>query len=245
VSHGHGTQVKHLLRQLVKWHPPELEKVVLTLNVPALDAAFFQENASYSLLDLLIIKNKHPFGFGANHNQAFAQCDSKYFFVLNPDLDLTINPFPGLLTAVASDETGCAYPVQISEDGMHLDFERTLVSPRAIVQRHLLPQRYQIQSDQSVHWISGAFMAFKSSVFRELGGFDERYLMYCEDVDICLRMQLAGYSLARADATVIHHTQRQTLKNPRHLAWHIRSLLRLWNSASYKEYKRKFIDVKT
>ncbi len=85
-------------------------------------------------------------------------------------------------------------------------------------------------------------MAFKSTVFRELGGFDERYFMYCEDVDICLRMQLAGYSLARADATVIHHTQRQTLKNLKHLAWHIRSLLRLWNSAAYKEFKKKFIN---
>jgi N-acetylglucosaminyl-diphospho-decaprenol L-rhamnosyltransferase len=245
VSHGHGAQVKHLLRQLVKWHTPELKKVVLTLNVPALDVDFFQENTSYLPLDLFIIKNKRSFGFGANHNQAFRQCNSKYFFVLNPDLDLTTNPFPGLLTAIASDKTGCAYPVQISEDGVPLDFERTLVSPRAIVQRHLLPPHYQIQCSQSVHWISGAFMAFKSSVFRELGGFDERYFMYCEDVDICLRMQLAGYNLARADATVIHRTQRQTLKNPRHLAWHIRSLLRLWNSASYKEYKRKFIDVKT
>jgi N-acetylglucosaminyl-diphospho-decaprenol L-rhamnosyltransferase len=242
VSHGHGAQVKHLLHQLVKWHTPELKKVVLTLNVPALDVEFFQENAPSLPFDLFIIKNKRALGFGANHNQAFAQCDGKYFFVLNPDLDLSVNPFPNLLTAIASDGAGCAYPSQISKNGLHLDFERTLVSPKAIVQRHVLRQRYHVQSGQPIHWVNGAFMAFKSSVFRELCGFDERYFMYCEDVDICLRMQLAGYKLARADATVIHHTQRQTLKNPQHLAWHIRSLLRLWNSAAYKEYKRKFID---
>jgi N-acetylglucosaminyl-diphospho-decaprenol L-rhamnosyltransferase len=93
-----------------------------------------------------------------------------------------------------------------------------------------------------VDWISGAFMMFKSSAFRKLGGFDERYFMYCEDVDICLRLQLAGYKLVRADATVTHHTQRRTLKNLQHLVWHVRSLLRLWNSAPYKQYKQRFID---
>jgi hypothetical protein len=50
--------------------------------------------------------------------------------------------------------------------------------------------------------------------------------------------------LAKADATVIHHTQRRTLKNLQHLAWHVRSLLRLWNSEPYKQYKRRFIDNK-
>lgn len=144
--------------------------------------------------------------------------------------------------AANQKDTGCAYPAQISASGMLLDFERTLVSPLSLVQRHLLRRRHRLLSQQPVHWVTGAFMAFKSTVFRELGGFDERYFMYCEDVDICLRMQLAGYSLARADATVIHHTQRQTLKNLKHLAWHIRSLLRLWNSAAYKEFKKKFIN---
>jgi N-acetylglucosaminyl-diphospho-decaprenol L-rhamnosyltransferase len=244
VSHGHGAQVNNLLSQLINWHTPELKRVVITLNAPALDTNFFNISVTSLPFETLIIKNKHPLGFGANHNQAFAHCNSELFFVLNPDLDLIASPFTGLLKAITSDRTGCAYPVQISDEGVRLDFERTLVSPTVIAQRHILRQRDQIQVSQPVHWINGAFMAFKSSVFRELGGFDERYFMYCEDVDICLRMQLAGYGLTLADATVVHHTHRQTLKNPRHLAWHIRSLLRLWNSTPYKEYKRKFIESK-
>ena len=80
-------------------------------------------------------------------------------------------------------------------------------------------------------------MAFNSAVFRSLGGFDERYYMYCEDVDICLRLQLAGFGLSPANATVVHHAQRQTTKSLRHLAWHVRSLLRLWNSPTYKAYQ--------
>ena len=51
-----------------------------------------------------------------------------------------------------------------------------------------------------------------------------------------MRVQLAGYSLARVDAIAIHHTQRNTLKNLWHLAWHTCSLLRLWNLREYHQY---------
>ena len=86
-------------------------------------------------------------------------------------------------------------------------------------------------------------MAFRADVFAGLGGFDERYFMYCEDVDICLRAQLAGYRLERADAKVVHHTQRRTLKSLRHLTWHVRSLLRLWRSPAYLQYKKQFMGI--
>ena len=85
-------------------------------------------------------------------------------------------------------------------------------------------------------------MAFKSSTFRRLGGFDERYFMYCEDVDLCWRAQLAGYSLAKAGATVMHRTRRRTLKSWEHLQWHVLSLLRLWGSAPYRSFKKKSIN---
>jgi N-acetylglucosaminyl-diphospho-decaprenol L-rhamnosyltransferase len=244
VSHGHRVEVCNLLGQLIKWYIPELKRVVITLNAPLLDGHFFRENLSSLPFELLIIENKYPLGFGANHNKAFMRCDSKYFFVLNPDLDLIVSPFCKILDCVEGDNIGCAYPVQISKSGLRLDFERALVSPTRIIERHLFPQCHQKQTNLAIDWINGAFMAFKSSVFRDLNGFDERYFMYCEDVDICLRLRLAGYQLAKADATVIHHTQRRTLKNLQHLAWHVRSLLRLWNSAPYKQYKQRFIDNK-
>lgn len=241
VSHGHSGLVRSMIDSLAASGGPLVARVVITSNAPSLDD-FPDMPVDGLRFDVQRTDNAQARGFGANHNQAFKQCDTEFFCVLNPDIEFTSDPFAHLVEALSAAKVGLAYPSQVDGGNALLDFERELVSPLAIAQRHLLGQRYQPQPHKPVHWVSGAFMVFKSSVFRELGGFDERYFMYCEDVDICLRMQLAGYSLARADAKVIHHTRRSTLKSPGHLAWHVRSLLRLWSSGSYQEYTRKFVD---
>ena len=237
VSHGHGAQVEQLLASIGKWSDSRLQKVTVTVNDPDLDKGFFIRLADKLPFELCIINNSQPRGFGTNHNRAFLKCGSDYFFVLNPDLELPENPFPALLEALSSAKTGCAYPVQTSSGGALQEFERALPTPIAIAKRRVRGFSNQSNSAAPPQWVSGAFMAFNSSVFRSLGGFDERYFMYCEDADICLRLQLAGFYLARADTTVVHHAQRQTTKSLRHLAWHVRSLLRLWNSQAYKAYK--------
>jgi N-acetylglucosaminyl-diphospho-decaprenol L-rhamnosyltransferase len=242
VSHGHGAHVENLLRQIDKWNTHALKLVIITINAPALDADYFNDIAFQFTFKLCIVKNQQPLGFGANHNRAFTLCSSDYYLVINPDLDFPQNPFPNILKNLEDDCIGCAYPVQSSGQNLLLDFERELASPTSILKRHIPLFKISKPISLDIDWVSGAFMALSATAFRKIGGFDERYFMYCEDVDICLRLQLSGYRLSRADVTVIHHTQRKTLKNLRHLAWHVRSLLRLWNSTAYQEYKRKFIE---
>jgi N-acetylglucosaminyl-diphospho-decaprenol L-rhamnosyltransferase len=244
VSHGHKDAVIALAKQLANISQNTHIRLIITINSLAIEDFDRTVLDPSPQLEIQFLKNSVPLGFGANHNQAFEYCNSEYFCVLNPDITLPNNPFISLLNVFVTSVMGLAYPSQINAHDTLLDFERELVSPTSVGKRYLLGKRYESDRNKPVDWVNGAFMVFKSSVFRELGGFDERYFMYCEDVDICLRLQLAGYKLMRADATVIHHTQRQTLKNPKHLAWHIRSLLRLWNSTPYKEYKRKFIDAR-
>jgi N-acetylglucosaminyl-diphospho-decaprenol L-rhamnosyltransferase len=246
VSHGHSALVQRLVEQLAVLVIKSAIDInlVITNNLPRSNSLSGQFRLNQYPFAITFLLNDAPLGFGANHNQAFRHCSSDFFCVLNPDIELTNDAFTALVNTFTDSKTGLTYPVQIDGGNVSLDFERELVRPISVAQRHIIKGLYHSDLKKPVHWVSGAFMMFKSSVFRELSGFDERYFMYCEDVDICLRLQLAGYKLARADATVIHHTQRQTLKNPQHLAWHIRSLLRLWNSTAYKEYKRKFIDAR-
>jgi GT2 family glycosyltransferase len=80
---------------------------------------------------------------------------------------------------------------------------------------------------------------FKAKVFDRLQGFDEGYFMYCEDTDICLRLQLAGWSMAPMGGAVRHDAQRKTGHHWGHLAWHVRSLLRLWCSDTYAQFKKR------
>jgi N-acetylglucosaminyl-diphospho-decaprenol L-rhamnosyltransferase len=276
VSHGHGALVARLLVQLGAQCPAGVAVVVVTVNVPEPlhSAALAQaaHTAQHCGLAVEWVHNAMPQGFGANHNRAFALCESRYFCVMNPDIALQddCNPFGCLQLALAhgnqdaddlasgaagvvtaqgkgTANPAIAYPVQVDAQGKVLDYARALVTPWALVRRHVLRKRavasqtMEPESVGPVHWASGAFLLFRADVFKALGGFDTRFFMYCEDVDLCLRAQLAGYGLVQADARVVHHTQRRTLKSLQHLAWHVRSLLRLWLSPVYRDFKRQFI----
>ena len=93
------------------------------------------------------------------------------------------------------------------------------------------------RADQSREWTNGAFMLFRSSVFRQLRGFDTRYFMYCEDVDICLRLQDLGFALdAAPEVTVGHHAAHASRRDLRHLGWHLGSLWRLWTSDTFWQH---------
>jgi N-acetylglucosaminyl-diphospho-decaprenol L-rhamnosyltransferase len=243
ISHGHHSQVCHLLSQLAQLCANDVDKVVITDNLAEHTGRDYLERIGSVPFKIEYLSNPQPLGFGANHNQAFALCTSDYFCVINPDIDLINNPFTGLNVAMSKPEVGLTYPAQVDSDQLPLDFERPLVSLWSLVKRYSMRAQAIKEPSQRPDWASGAFLVFKSEVFRALGGFDEQYFMYCEDVEICLRAQLAGHRLARADAVVVHHTQRRTLKSVQHFAWHVRSLLRLWGSRAYRDYKKQFMGV--
>lgn len=242
VSHGHKKFVDKLIFQLAAEKNFEISQLIITCNRPDIESFDYLVKKVDFPFDVKCVNNEQPLGFGENHNLAFEYCESEFFCVVNPDIELSKEPFSNLVRAFKDLDVGLTYPSQVDKNSSLLDFERELVSPVSIMKRHLLRRIDQQKKFDPVHWVSGAFIMFRSSVFKSLCGFDERFFMYCEDVDICLRIQLAGYRLVRSDATVIHHTQRQTLKNARHLAWHVHSLLRLWSSAPYREYKQRFVD---
>ncbi len=231
VSHCHGTQVESLLAQLAALGEPRLLRVFVTFNVP--------EPASVDRLrgrdwpfQLHILDNPAPLGFGANHNQALANVSESHVCVINPDVELIPGqpPFSALVQSCQDPGSGCAYPLQTAPDGSVQDSERELPSPAALFRRRLLGAR-----EQRVDWVNAACIALPVEVWRAVGGFDERYFMYCEDVDMCLRVRLKGLRLVRAPVKVVHAGQRASHRRLQHLLWHVRSLWRLWRSPVYRQ----------
>ena len=240
VSHGHGQDVAALLDQLAQLRNRQLRRVVVTANLPEADGPGAKRTGGWPF-EVRKIDNAAPQGFGANHNQAFAEDarlgPSDYFAVLNPDVRLIDDPFPALVAALSQADAGCAYPVQIDADGKEQDHERALPSPTALLKRYGL-SHHEVASGPP-DWVNAAFLLFPRSLFERLGGFDTRYHMYCEDVDLCLRIRLAGRRLICASqARVVHRASRATRRSGRHLLWHVASLWRLWNSGSYRDFKR-------
>jgi len=70
-------------------------------------------------------------------------------------------------------------------------------------------------------------MLLRYETLRSLGGFDERYFLYYEDVDLCARIRDRGLEVAVcAGASVIHAARRESRRNPHYAAWHLRSAVR-------------------
>lgn len=245
VSHGHGGQLLQLLALLSQSSGCWVSRVWITLNIaePDLMQALTCTNAVWhGKLDVRVIRNEKPMGFGANHNQAFLleqsqQMPAPCFVVMNPDISWAQEPWPEMLQVIAQNNVGCVYPRQIDPQGRSQDHARSVPTPRALLLRYLGGAQNRQRSTVTPDWANAALLLFRSDAYRQLNGFDEAYHMYCEDVDICLRLQLAGYLLVQASsACVVHDARRASRRELRHLGWHLRSLLRLWHSPAYRRY---------
>ena len=227
VSHGHGLTVLSLLEQISQQCASSVARVVVTLNVPE---PVFLPVARHWPFQLDIVSNTTPLGFSENHNRALADATEPLVCVLNPDVVLLpgSDPFAELALTVQTPGTGCAYPVQLDANGCVQDSERETPTPLALWRRRALKRR-----ETRVDWVNGACLVLPLQVWREMGGFDSAYFMYCEDVDLCLRVRLLGYRLQRSSARIEHQGMRASGHQWRHLAWHITSLLRLWCSGVF------------
>ena len=230
VSHGHGAWLPALLGDLAASAPGCLHRVVITHNLPA--QALPVEAWPFELVQ---IHNPQPMGFGANHNQAFERCDTPFFAVVNPDVRVRDERlWQRMLVDASLPDVGAVTATLLNADGSLQDNQRALVTPWALFRRRVLRQ-----AERRVDWFSASFLLLPAAVYRRVGGFDERFHMYCEDVDLCLRLQLAGLRLLRSGAEAEHHAQRDSLRRWRPLAWHVGSLLRLWASAAFWRYQLK------
>jgi hypothetical protein len=85
------------------------------------------------------------------------------------------------------------------------------------------------------------FMLFRAEAFQDIGGFNEEFFLYYEDVDICARLWKAGWKVVlHPGVSVIHDAQRASRHNPRHMAWHLSSMARYFWKHSGRLPKNQF-----
>ena len=229
VSHGQGALIAPLLAQLGNWRLGEAE-ILVTLNMPE-DETFL---AGTGLAASRVIRNLRPRGFGTNHNRAFELSRGDFFVVLNPDVRAAQLDLQPLLAALAAPQVACVGPRIDNPWGQPTDSPRRFPTVARLVRRVLSSQRgpdgAPPNEATAVNWIGGMFMVFRRETYARLGGFDERFFMYMEDVDICRRARDQGLQVIYQPAVrVVHEAQRRNRRNWRHLSWHLRSFARyLW-----------------
>lgn len=244
VSHGQAELMRPLIQQLSAIAHELPLKVVVTENLPEGRTS----DGRFGDLDIRYIQNAEPKGFGANHNAAFAFCDTPYFCVVNPDVRLIENPFPALL-AQARARPGVVAPRVVANDGAVEDSARKVPRPLVLLRRALtrlankrMPPDYTGEGTVPVDWAAGMFLLFDAGVFQRLGGFDDRYHLYCEDVDVCLRTWLNGGSVHLAnDVIVMHDARRDSHRRLLYLRWHLASMMRLFTSSAYWRFRLRHV----
>lgn len=234
VSHKQLSLIVNLFDDVAKYCTDGAVEVILTLNLPE-ELPFSVDDFPFSIQ---VIRNINPRGFASNHNQAFTHATGQFFCVLNPDIRFSSDPFPSLLECLNDTTIGVAAPLVLGESGEMEDSARRFPTPFKIFCKALGGCNggdYAVK-DKLVFpdWVGGMFMLFPRSVFERLGGFNQQYFLYYEDVDLCARLRLLGYEVALCPAAkVTHHAHRSSHGSFRYFRWHLSSMLRFFFSPVY------------
>lgn len=200
--------------------------------------------------DTTIVPTGGNFGYGGgvNRGAAVAPPGADVLLVCNADLVVEPAAVKTLLAALDADpELGIVGPRIDNTDGTLYPSARVIPGPvdamghaflGLVMPNNRFTRRYRLldwdhASARAVDWISGACFAIRRSVFDRLGGFDEDYFMYLEEIDLCHRTREIGAGVVYEPAArVVHVGGVSTKQLPyRMLAEHHRSVLRWWWSS--------------
>ena len=234
VSHLQGRLVANLLADIERYCAGEALEMILTLNLPE-ELPIVVDDFSFLIK---IIYNPAPLGFAANHNQAFTHASGQFFCVMNPDIRLGDDPFPALLSCLQDSSVGVVAPIVVGDSGEMEDSARRFPTPFKILCKAFggCKESDYVVGDEPVFpdWVGGMFMLFPRDIFKRLDGFDQRFFLYYEDVDLCARLRLLGYGVVICpNAKVIHAARRDSHRNFKYLKWHLASMIRFFCSSPF------------
>jgi GT2 family glycosyltransferase len=191
-------------------------------------------------------------GFGAGHNVAIAKEESTYHLVLNPDVLMERDALAGAIRFMQDNPAvGLLVPKVLTPDGKPSYLCKRYPSVLDLVLRGFAPswvkQRFrkrlhhyemrdvtQSQTVMNIPIASGCFMLFRTEILKRLGGFNERYFLYFEDFDICMRMKnIAGIAYVPSIG-ITHSGGNAARKGSRHIAMFVTSAARFFSRWGWK-----------
>jgi GT2 family glycosyltransferase len=188
------------------------------------------------------VENERPLGFAANLNKGSALTTGDAVLAVNPDAV----PEPGAVAALAAfmethPRCGVAGPKMVYPDGRWQPSRRRFPTVTGTIIRRtplrkLVRQRRHFHLDEAppegpvqADWMLGGFLLLRRSMLDELGGFDEGFRLYGEDIDLQYRALKAGWERWYVPQAVVRHEhQAETDKRwlTRRTLWHWAGILR-------------------
>jgi GT2 family glycosyltransferase len=210
-QHGHGDRVF----QIDGW-----EVEILVVDNASTDGSPEMVRDEFPRIHL--IANEENRGFTAANNQGLALSQGRYLLLLNPDTEIVGDALATMAGYMkANSESGALGPRLLNTDGSPQSSRRrfptflTALVESTVVQEwwndnRILRRYYMADSDnyviQSVDWLVGACLLVRRQAYEQVGGLDEGFFMYSEELDWCRRIKGADWEVVYLpNATVIHH----------------------------------------
>lgn len=172
-------------------------------------------------LPVQVIRAGRNGGFAAGCNLGIAAGANPYVLLLNPDARIGPEALQALVATLdAEPGVGIVGPRILEEGGRQAFSQRHFPGlrstyaqalflhrlwPRAAWTDELIRDPAAYDRDGSPDWVSGACMLIRRDALERLGGLDEQFFLYCEDVDLCARIRAAGLDVRYDPTAVVHH----------------------------------------
>ncbi|MGC8510349.1 MAG: glycosyltransferase family 2 protein [Acidimicrobiales bacterium] len=166
-----------------------------------------------------VVEPGRNLGYGRGVNRgAAAAAPSRYLLVTNPDVVLHAGAVDALVAFLeARPDVAIAGPLIVRPDGSLYPSQRVFPNVWLAAAHALLApwwptnpatRRYRSpRPDGTVDWVSGACFVIRRDAFEAVGGFDERYFMFAEDMDLCWRVRARGLGVAAVEGAVVTHVE--------------------------------------
>ena len=171
-----------------------------------------------------IIKNAINGGYAKGYNDALKHIDADIFCLINSDIEVTENWLNPILNEFENDENIGVLQPKILDFKNKTKFEYAGAAGgfldffgypycRGRIFNDIEKDKNQFNKISDIFWASGACFFIKSDLFRELNGFDEDYFAHQEEIDLCWRVQNAGFKIKYIPNSIVYHVGGATLSN--------------------------------
>ena len=170
-----------------------------------------------------VLRMDRNYGFAGGYNRALQRIEADYYVLLNSDVETPRGWLAPLVEALdRNPDVGVVSPKLISSEDRRM-FEYAGASGgyvdwlgypfcRGRILRTVEEDRGQYDDARDLFWVSGAAFCCRAELFHRLGGFDDDFFAHMEEIDLCWRMQLAGYRVRVVPESRVYHLGGGTLQ---------------------------------
>jgi GT2 family glycosyltransferase len=191
-----------------------------------------------------IIKLPVNKGFGSGHNAVFERFKNKceHFLICNPDISFSHGQVDNLYIFSKKKNCGLTIPKVVYPDGSLQHGCKLLPKPYQLFLRRFWPSlaerinfNYELRGANYecsffAPSLSGCFMLLSQQALNKINGFDERFFLYLEDVDLSRRVSSSSLSVQYCPSSiVVHESQRRSYRDVKFLIYHIISAVKYFN----------------